>query len=66
MSHSELQAKNARPRERAYKLADGGGLFELLAFESRQSADAMVGESAMRAGSGEVRDAGLEGAEATI
>jgi integrase len=30
MSLSELQAKNAKPRERAYKLADGGGLFLLI------------------------------------
>lgn len=30
MSLSELQAKNAKPGERAYKLADGGGLFLLI------------------------------------
>lgn len=30
MSLSELQAKNAKPKERAYKLADGGGLFLLI------------------------------------
>lgn len=30
MSLTELQAKNAKPRERAYKLADGEGLFLLV------------------------------------
>jgi len=30
MSVSELQARNAKPQERAYKLADGGGLFLLI------------------------------------
>lgn len=30
MSLSELQAKNAKPKERAQKLADGGGLFLLI------------------------------------
>src|SRR5690606_4959040 len=30
MSVSELQAKNAKPQDRAYKLADGGGLFLLI------------------------------------
>ena len=30
MPLSELQAKNAKPGERAYKLADGGGLFLLI------------------------------------
>ena len=30
MPLTELQAKNAKPRDRAYKLSDGGGLFLLV------------------------------------